>query len=404
MIHFRAQRFKLLAFLAFAIALPLIADIAATGSEHAATPHHPPVARIYQGDSLYGEVIERGPILGEGNFGVVEKAVIRKPNGDTFPIALKKLHPPQTSFTFDKTKQPEDIEMRWQLMQPAFANDHEGVFTHGDAGLRYVPVGNPGAEQEARVIVTELADGSVFSKLKSLKLNPSDIGYEAKLATIAKLHRQVLAGITLMSTYGVSHGDIKPENILYVTKPGFDWERPDPELIRFPLADFDSVTPLRGQFVRFTPIYAPPETFARGRKNATPAWDLYSESLSAYIEIFGDHPFKQYFDSISGKPHPITYYKQELSKAYSDPSRYKEMLKYVDGRFKKLEAQTKSPKALLTLQSLHVSIVNGLAYSAEERHKAFPEIHQGILKYLHSVMNGHARSECITNHVRQRLL
>jgi serine/threonine protein kinase len=407
MIPILVQRLKLSAIfaLAFALAFPVSAT---TEAEHAPTSHDVPIANIYKGNEIVYEVFQKGPVLGEGKFGIVEKAVIRRSNGETGLVGLKTLIRAATAVAYDKSKQYEDTEKRWQLMQPIFADDQERVLTHGEAGLRYVPVGQNADEKEVRVIVTELADGSVSSQLSSLLLNPKDAAYETKLATVAKLHHQVLTGIQLMSSHGMNHGDIKPDNILYVTDPGFDWQKPDPEHIRFPLTDFDSATPLGERFTRFTPVYAPPETFTKGRRTASPAWDIYSESITAYTEIFGSHPFKNYFDSIYGQPHTLAHYREDLFTAYSNRVRYEKMIKYVGNRFKVLEAQTHSPKALQTLKDLHVSIMNGLAYSPEERFRAFPEIHEGTMRFLQSRMNGkvdeRTRSECIVSQVKLRLL
>jgi serine/threonine protein kinase len=364
----------LAAVLAIALGLPAYGSDTSSGNRVAQTASVAPHSRIYNGTQLVGEIVSVGPILGTGKFGTVRQVLMKNARGREEYVALKVF---SSSESAEKVSR---ISKRWDLLKAAFNSDHEETLNFGIAGLKLVTPND--LPQSSSVIISTLSDGSAESRRAFFTLEPKRLGFDPRLATISKFLQQTLSGITILSSHGLVHGDIKPANILYKIDENFRWESPNPDKIHFSLTDFDSVTPIGDQLLITTTSFSPPEGLSKKIFNASPAWDIYSLAISTYDLTFGDKPFDDYFNNLHPSDRHFADLKKERLHTYADPKRYAQFIKHVDRRFKELESQVSSPSARRLINNLHISVVNGLAYSPEERLNAFPHIQKNAKRFL----------------------
>jgi serine/threonine protein kinase len=342
----------------------------------AATEAIEPLARIYDGNKLFGEVLKYGPELGDGHFGVVQKVTLRDPHGNIREVALKIF---KNSVQVDTAKR---IHNGWASLRPIYEMDHRGVLNYGVAGLKLVPAGTNHNAESTKVILSSLSDGSVQSRWLDFLPILKKATFDAKISMILNYQRDVLQGIALLSSHGLAHGDLKPANVLYTLKPGFDWKAPEPSLLHFTVTDFDSVTPI-GEINPFSSAaYSPPERLLGKNKQASAAWDIYSHAVSVYQLLFRSRPFDDYFDVRHGDEAPTGKFDAERYVAFANAHRYDDFLEHVDERFKKLEAQVTNQDTLNRIHELHHFVLNGLKLSPEKRLSAFPQIEAGIKRHF----------------------
>ncbi|MFL5813888.1 MAG: protein kinase domain-containing protein [Bdellovibrionia bacterium] len=341
------------------VALLLIAGsaIAAENSSHG------PEARLYDGNQIVAEILSYDSHLGDGLYGNVEEITLRDSKGQITKAAMKL-------FNMEETKERRQSAIHnLSLLKPVFEQDHHGVLSHSSSGLKLVPTGARRSKRSVDVIISPLVNGSVYSKSEMLALKPKTPDFEARLDVLLKYKRQVLEGMSLLASNGLTHGDVKPVNVLYALQAGFDWKNPDPSKIRFMLSDYDTVTPIGKSFSDFGWKYAPPELLLNHTDLASPASDLFSHALSVYQLALGK---------------PSWEHQADREKLYANPKLYEEHLKALDHSFALLEEQAPSESSRRKIKELRDFVSNGLKHSPTERLKAFPAIWASHLKYAHA--------------------
>jgi serine/threonine protein kinase len=376
MIRSFAKRISLLA-LCFLASYP-----AASQTLSAGTSSTPSVAQIYDGNKRIGELVSLGRSLGSGGIANVYEATIRYPNGKIKAVALRL-------FNSDQTPQEiKDIISHWTLLNPVYDQDRTEVLQLSKPGLKIVK-SKPGMRPVSiDAIMSPIANGSIQSKRSKFRPDPMSPNFDHQLNLLVKYKRSIYEGISLLTLNGLSHGDIKPENILFTTKSGFDWDHPDSSKIRFSLTDFDSVSRIGQQAITFTMEFAPPELLAEKRAEASPAWDLYSQAATLYKLTFGNGPFQEYYEKLHGTPYVIdratdrNQVYTEMKQVYADPSAYEAMLKNAEARFSQLDEQAPSESARKKIRELRNFVMNGLKRNPDERLKAFPDIRANLVAHL----------------------
>lgn len=337
--------------------------------------------KLYDDGKFIGEIIEVGPELGQGGYSHVYEVTFRDPQGHVRKKALKEFLPSIRSSTLQEAKES------WELLEPIRSEDSHGVLAYGHAGLKLIPDGPQGTHSSSQVVLTELANGSAHSIASSLKLNPRHPYFGAKIELALKYKRDILSAITLLSSHGLAHGDIKPENVLYKTQPGFDFEKPDITRIHFSLSDFDWLARIGNIQSVHTEDYAAPELIVDEMERASAPRDLYSHAVAVHTLIFGDHPFEKKFKALKGSAATPAQFSAELFNIFENPRLYDEYLKSVDARFKDLESQATSESSRQHLKELHDFVLNGLKLNSYERLAAFPEIKSGLQRYAQAQRN-----------------
>jgi serine/threonine protein kinase len=339
-----------------------------------------PVAKLYSNGKVFADVLSIGKKLGNGEFGTVRIATIRKPSGEESLFALRMYRD-----SIDPAQNASSLTESWRLVRPLGKSDPHGVLNIGIAGLTLVPTGKTLAEGTPNVILSRLAKGSAEKVEHHLWLeDPQSPGFEKRLNVISKYKTQILEAIEILGTHGLIHGDIKPGNVLYFKDPSYDWEMPDSNLIRFALTDFDTVKPIKSQIGFVSLPFAAPEVIASAKRGATPAIDLYSHAVSVYTLIFGQYPFEEYFESQRRQAVRTMDLKTEREHTFSDPGAYNDFLRNVDQKFKSLNRKIQSKSVLQKVNALRKFVLNGLAYSPEERLSAFPRVEKAVATYLKS--------------------
>lgn len=329
---------------------------------------------LYDDGVLVGEVLEMGPVLGWGGFGKVREITFKTPEGVVRKMALKLFYPSVRAQQIQETKE------NWELLEAVHSDDKEGVVSYGRAGLKLIPHGSKGPDSVSQALLTELADGSVMSMRSALRLEPKDPYLNLKIELALKYKRQVLSALTLLSSHGLTHGDIKPENVLYRTDAGFDFAKPDVSKIHFSLSDFDTLAQIGAHQPVHSEDYAAPEMVIDENTRASIPRDLYSHAVSVHALVFGDRPFEKQFKSLHGSATPAQF-DAHLYKIFDNPTLYDRYLKSVDRRFQDLEEGIKSEAALQNIKELHAFVLNGLKLSTHERLAAFPEIKDALRRY-----------------------
>jgi serine/threonine protein kinase len=337
--------------------------------------------KLYSDGKLIGEVLEVKRQLGKGGYSDVFEITFRDSQGNILEKALKEFKPSIHSSTI------EEIQEAWSYLEPTRAEDKEKVLSHGTAGLKLISEDPHNTQSVTQVILLDLANGSALSAAPSLKVNPRHPYFGAKLEVALKYKRDILSAITLLSSHGLAHGDIKPENVLYTKKAGFDFEKPDASKIHFSLSDFDTLAPV-GQIQRVhTEGYAPPELVVDEIERASASRDLYSHAVAVHTLMFGDHPFEKHFKALKGSAATPAQFESELFDIFDNPRLYNEYIKSINERFEGLQRLVKSKPDKEHLRELHDFVINGLKLNPHERLAAFPEIKNRLQRHAEAQRN-----------------
>lgn len=159
---------------------------------------------------------------------------------------------------------------------PALSPESRRKIRHELAALRWarlpgvVPLLDDGDSGDQHFLVTEFIDGTAFPG------RPAPVPWR-ELAPVAIRLLEILAG---MGGTGLTHGDLKPANIL-VRADG------EPVIIDFGLARGHLAEPA-GRAGAFTPRFAAPEQI--DRRPIDPRTDLYAVGLMLYAALTGEVP------------------------------------------------------------------------------------------------------------------
>lgn len=137
-----------------------------------------------------------------------------------------------------------------------------------------VQIYNYGEENGQPYIVMELVDGGRLDHIQAQKKVLDEL-------FVLKVARQVIMGLDAAAQSGMTHGDIKPANILF-DRAG------NAKVADFGLARFAGQKPKPGE-IWGTPFYVAPEV-VRGNAPRSPA-DIYSLGATMYHLITGEPPF-----------------------------------------------------------------------------------------------------------------
>jgi serine/threonine protein kinase len=388
MVRLIAQQLRFFAILLLAVVLPAIAQ---------ATPKI--IGRIYDGDKLIARVVHIGDPIGWGGIGNILRVTILNSRGELETFAMKVLK----NELSEETRQ--EILRRWAYMPEVFEQDVEGVLAYSKTGLKLV-MEDAKDSPPSDVMLSEIASGSALDRIPQIALKPGDPQLEAKLGILTKFKRQTLKGIHLLTANGLTHGDIKPSNVLFTTKRGFDWDHPNASKIQFKLADFDTLTPIRRNLPLVDPLFSPPETWLARTKKATPAYDIYSHALAIYTMAFNNSPFYDYVASSEAarlrdeawEALPDRSLFQSMGRdlikhnIYTDPKRYESYLQWIDNKFRSLEHPGMSHSAQVKLKEIRNFVRNGLKLSPEDRLRAFPSLRPKVMLSDCPEFLGHLRA------------
>lgn len=208
-------------------------------------------------DSLSSHGYELQEQIGRGGFATVYK--VRHVAYDRV-FALKVLHGERASEGIKRTFQNEI-----QLLKKSPHQNVIQIYNYFEDD-----------EQNMYIALEYCPNGSLMDLIKKTK------GLEdSQFLSIAK---QILSAITYMHSINVSHGDIKPDNIL------FD-EYNRPKLGDFGLGHFRTSTAGLDNVYDCSPAYAPPEVLRRKPYDPYKA-DIWSFGVTCYQMIEGMLPFK----------------------------------------------------------------------------------------------------------------
>ncbi len=209
-----------------------------------------------------------------------------------------------------------------KVLRPEYAADHRVLtqFYAGAevaAGLSHANVarclGHSSPDEASPYLVNELVEGaSVASYLRP------GLAYDAQMAV--PIVRGLLSALSEAHRQGVVHGDIKPDNVILITRPD------GPPLVK--VLDFGIARAMdaaggmmtrtrNGAFLGF-PSYMSPEQI-RNAREIGPRSDLWSVGILLYQLLTGREPFIAPTDAakltlvLSGEPPPVDQGKPELS-------------------------------------------------------------------------------------------
>ena len=207
-----------------------------------------------------GSLYRLTAFIGQGATGAVYSGVNKQTNT---PIAAKILHSHHT----------QDSNIVTQFLQEKIvltSLNHSAIVTVKDLV----------AEANTLAIITELVTG--HSLRDYLKTHENLSSYHATL-----IATHVLAGLEHAHEKGITHRDIKPDNILLT----HTWETGAPTSIK--LTDFGIArlitNPTDTTTLTGTPVYMPPELWAQHVYNQ--AGDIYETGITLYEMLAGHPPF-----------------------------------------------------------------------------------------------------------------
>jgi len=210
---------------------------------------------VLRTDAKVTDLYEFKEILGSGRFGKVS-LVIDKQSGEKF--AAKQMACRRAT---QRKEYEAEIEIMKELDHPLLLSCKEGFY-----------------EGRTCTLVLELVTGGeLFDRI-------SDEKFDLTETMATKYLRQILSGLDYMHNINVLHLDLKPENVLCLSKDRLD----EVKIIDFGFArKYDPNKPLRIMFG--TPEFVAPEVVnydALGKGT-----DVWSVGVMAYIMVSGLSPF-----------------------------------------------------------------------------------------------------------------
>ncbi len=137
--------------------------------------------------------------------------------------------------------------------------------------------------QLKQVVLMERMKGSLAGPLL-----PTSEGPKLPLCECLRVCTNLLEALGYMHSIGITHGDIKPENILYRILPSGERQ--------YKLADFDGAMK-RGEIEsgpgQGTPLYCSPERAngETGKDGSGACWDIWALGVTLYVLRYGKYPW-----------------------------------------------------------------------------------------------------------------
>ena len=250
------------------------------------------------------EVDFDGTPLGRGMFGNVFRGTNRK-TGE--PVAIKKIAKRLTN----------DVAFQREMENLLFLERHNGhpsicaIHEHFD----------PPADDHFYLVLDLVEGGELFEHL-------CDHGSYSE-ADAARVVRQTASALAFLHGIGMTHSDLKPENLMLSSRNGGDAQV---KVVDFGCAHFKGEDKPGGNSsggTGVTPAYCPPEVLARKRQDPkaqcdiNPSFDVWSLGVIMFVMITGTHPFDLANDGsasdmekniLSGDPLPLrNEYTEHLS-------------------------------------------------------------------------------------------
>ena len=254
-------------------------------------------AQAKVGDQIFDEhgrlvatvIWELDQKIGSGGFGTVHRARIQKPDGQVQEVAIKTLKDSgESSGLTAKTVSESQQWVRQVTHHSTSAGSSPS--SHLRAQWSGLKMGSPG-QPAAHVVLMDYMQGSTQNTPHSFLLLPTTGGNPAN--SVRNLHQLMLDsshGLDELFRAGLTHGDIKPHNILFKELP--DGSR------RFFISDLDGVRPANRDWAIFTPMLVSPEHYTReglpSSLKTSAASDVYALATSVYERAFGAYPMEDY--------------------------------------------------------------------------------------------------------------
>ncbi|MEV7230360.1 serine/threonine-protein kinase [Polymorphospora sp. NPDC051019] len=204
-------------------------------------------------------------LIGTGASGAVWRGRRRE---DNEPVAIKELHAGRAGDRAVLHRFLREREVLLELDHPHLVRLYDMV-----------------AERNTLAIVMELVTGQNLRQV----MRRQPLSTDRALSVLS----QLAAALGAVHAAGVTHRDVKPENILVTWRGGEPWI----QLVDFGVAKFaDGLQLTRVSEVVGTPHYVAPEA-STGRPHGPPV-DIYALGLVAYELLGGRHPY-------AGSPDPL---------------------------------------------------------------------------------------------------
>ena len=217
------------------------------------------------------EVDFDGTPLGRGMFGNVFRGTNRR-TGE--PVAIKKIAKRLTN----------DVAFQREMENLLFLERHNGhpsicaIHEHFD----------PPGDDHFYLVLDLVEGGELFEHL-------CDHGSYSE-ADAARVVRQTASALAFLHGIGMTHSDLKPENLMLSSRDGGDAQV---KVVDFGCAHFKGEDKPGGNSssVGVTPAYCPPEVLARKRRDPkaqcdiNPSFDVWSLGVIMFVMLTGTHPF-----------------------------------------------------------------------------------------------------------------
>ncbi len=252
------------------------------------------------GTLLQGGKYKIEKILGQGGFGITYKAFNTALG---IPVVVKECHPMGATRTGTSLRAPGTMQRAEFLETRArFADEAKVVaqLTLNKPNPNIVRVYDVFTENETEYYTMEFLEGKPLSKIVEERGTLPE-------SEVIEIARQVILALNDVHKAGLLHRDIKPDNIMMVTRGAV-------------LIDFGSArsfATIGKQSVIITPGYAPLEQYASEAKRG-PFTDIYALAGTLYTALTGLEPTPA-TDRVSGTKQPSARESNpKVSKGFSD--------------------------------------------------------------------------------------